>query len=58
MRRTSGPDYRMRRYATSPLGDGAYGGCDRERQEFIQACKGRGARQRAERKWRKLAGVG
>jgi hypothetical protein len=47
----------MMRYAVQPLGGGAYGVYDRSTQEWVKTFRGRGARQRADRKWRALAGV-
>jgi hypothetical protein len=47
----------MTRYAVQPLGDGAYGVYDRSRQAWVQTFRGRGAMQRANRKWRSLVGA-
>jgi hypothetical protein len=47
----------MARYAVQPLGGGTYGLYDRAQQKFIETYKGRGASQKANRKWRSLVGV-
>jgi hypothetical protein len=47
----------MARYATQPLGGGTYGLYDQAQGKFIETWTGRGARQKAERKWRQIVGA-
>lgn len=47
----------MARYAVQPLGSGSYGIYDKSAQKFIHTYSGRGASQKADRKWRALVGV-
>jgi hypothetical protein len=47
----------MAQYAVQPLGGGTYGVYDRNAQRFVRTFSGRGAMQKANRKWRALVGV-
>lgn len=53
----AGQSHLMARYAVQPLGDGVYGIYDRSAQKFIETYSGRGASQKANRKWRALVGA-
>jgi hypothetical protein len=44
----------MTRYAVQPLGGGSWGIYDRSAQKFIHTFSGRGAMQKANRKWRAM----
>ncbi len=57
MRRGSDQSRLMAKYAVQPLGDGFYGIYDRDAQKFIETFRGRGAMQKANRKWRALVGA-
>jgi hypothetical protein len=56
MRRESVSD-RLARYAVQPLGSGSYGIYDKAARDWLQTFKGRGAMQRANRRWRALVGA-
>jgi hypothetical protein len=56
-RRGSEQDRLMARYAVSPLGGGSYGVYDCVTGKFVETFSGRGAMQKANRKWRALVGV-
>lgn len=56
MRRETADDL-IARYSVQPLGGGSYGIYDRAQQRFTEYFSGRGARQKADRKWRALVGA-
>lgn len=57
MPRGSEQERLMARYAVQPLGSGSYGIYDRDVQKFIECFNGRGAMQKATRKWHTLVGA-